>query len=94
MLQILKKHKPPEADQADYENFLQCLPDLIKISNRVDDLTAVLDVLWPVYREPVSTGHADLGFTGLYDLFLPKFFTIREEFTENYVEMKRILEPV
>ena len=94
MLQVLEQQKPPQADHADYENFLQCLPDLIKISNRIDDLKAVLDILWPLYCGPVSAGRADLGFTGLYDLFLPTFFAVRKEFTENFVEMKHNLEPV
>lgn len=94
MLQILRKQKPPEADEADYDNFLQCLPDLVKISNRIDDLTAELQTLWPIYRKPIDIDGLDPGLAGLFELFLPKFFEVRKDFTENYIKMKHHLESV
>lgn len=77
-------------DERHWQNFLQCVAGLSQISNRTDDLEAVLDELWPLYCLPLEKGK-DLGFSGHYDLFLAEYCGVRKEFTANYTKMKCIL---
>lgn len=80
-----------DQDQRHWQNFVQCVPDLAKFSNRISDLKPFLHELWPVYCEPLVQ-QRDLGMQGFLYTFLRKMWPMRVQFTQDYLATKSKLE--
>ena len=81
--------RPQNLDAAHYENLLQCVPALTKVSNRLHDLKAMIERLWPEYVALCNAAPGDQGLAGFYERFIKASSKTRGGFTEEYSQLQQ-----
>ena len=81
--------RPQHLNAVHYENMLQCVPVLAKVSNQLHDLQAILERLWPLYLAELNAANGDLGLEGFYNRFLTASSQPRSCFTEGYSQLQQ-----